>query len=108
TAGMGGGTGTGAAPIIAQIARELGILTVAVVTKPFGFEGRKRLDIANEGIAALGKHVDSLIIIPNDKLVTELDRNFRLIEAFKAANQVLQGAVQGIAELITRPGLINV
>ncbi|GAB4360037.1 MAG: cell division protein FtsZ [Immundisolibacter sp.] len=108
TAGMGGGTGTGAAPIIAQIARELGILTVAVVTKPFGFEGRKRQDIANEGIAALGKHVDSLIIIPNDKLVTELDRNFRLIEAFKAANQVLQGAVQGIAELITRPGLINV
>jgi cell division protein FtsZ len=108
TAGMGGGTGTGAAPIIAQIARELGILTVAVVTKPFGFEGRKRLDIANEGITALGKHVDSLIIIPNDKLVTELDRNFRLIEAFKAANQVLQGAVQGIAELITRPGLINV
>ena len=108
TAGMGGGTGTGAAPIIAQIARELGILTVAVVTKPFGFEGRKRLDIANEGIAALGKHVDSLIIIPNDKLITELDRNFRLTEAFKAANQVLQGAVQGIAELITRPGLINV
>ncbi len=108
TAGMGGGTGTGAAPIIAQIARELGILTVAVVTKPFGFEGRKRLDIANEGIAALGKHVDSLIIIPNDKLLTELDRNFRLTEAFKAANQVLQGAVQGIAELITRPGLINV
>jgi cell division protein FtsZ len=79
-----------------------------VVTKPFGFEGRKRLDIANEGIAALGKHVDSLIIIPNDKLITELDRNFRLTEAFKAANQVLQGAVQGIAELITRPGLINV
>ena len=108
TAGMGGGTGTGAAPIIAQIARELGILTVAVVTKPFGFEGRKRLDVANEGIAALGKHVDSLIIIPNDKLITELDRNFRLTEAFKAANQVLQGAVQGIAELITRPGLINV
>ncbi|WP_372722409.1 cell division protein FtsZ [Immundisolibacter sp.] len=108
TAGMGGGTGTGAAPIIAQIARELGILTVAVVTKPFSFEGRKRLDIANEGIAALAKHVDSLIIIPNDKLVSELDRNFRLIEAFKAANQVLQGAVQGIAELITRPGLINV
>ena len=108
TAGMGGGTGTGAAPIIAQIARELGILTVAVVTKPFGFEGRKRLDIANEGIAALGKHVDSLIIIPNDKLITALDRNFRLTEAFKAANQVLQGAVQGIAELITRPGLINV
>jgi len=108
TAGMGGGTGTGAAPIVAQVARELGILTVAVVTKPFGMEGRKRLDIAENGITELSKYVDSLITIPNQKLLTVLGKQTTLLDAFKAANQVLQGAVQGIAELITRPGLINV
>jgi cell division protein FtsZ len=108
TAGMGGGTGTGAAPIVAQIARELGILTVAVVTKPFGMEGRKRLEIAENGINELSKYVDSLITIPNQKLLTVLGKQTTLLDAFKSANQVLQGAVQGIAELITRPGLINV
>ena len=108
TAGMGGGTGTGAAPIVAQVAKELGILTVAVVTKPFGMEGRKRLDIAEMGITELSKYVDSLITIPNQKLLTVLGKQTTLLDAFKAANQVLQGAVQGIAELITRPGLINV
>jgi cell division protein FtsZ len=108
TAGMGGGTGTGAAPIVAQVAKELGILTVAVVTKPFGMEGRKRLDIADHGISELQKYVDSLITIPNQKLLTVLGKQTTLLDAFKAANEVLQGAVQGIAELITRPGLINV
>ncbi|HUH00214.1 MAG TPA: cell division protein FtsZ [Gammaproteobacteria bacterium] len=108
TAGMGGGTGTGAAPIVAQVARELGILTVAVVTKPFGMEGRKRLEIAENGITELSKYVDSLITIPNQKLLTVLGKQTTLLDAFKSANQVLQGAVQGIAELITRPGLINV
>lgn len=108
TAGMGGGTGTGAAPIFAQIARELGILTVAVVTKPFVFEGKKRLYIAEEGIKALSKNVDSLITIPNNKLLTVLGKDITLLNAFKVANNVLLGAVQGIAELITRPGLINV
>ena len=108
TAGMGGGTGTGAAPIVAQVAKELGILTVAVVTKPFGMEGRKRLDIAEQGINELSKHVDSLITIPNQKLLTVLGKQTTLLDAFKSANMVLQGAVQGIAELITRPGLINV
>jgi cell division protein FtsZ len=108
TAGMGGGTGTGAAPIVAQVARELGILTVAVVTKPFGMEGRKRLEIAEQGINELSKYVDSLITIPNQKLLTVLGKQTTLLDAFKSANQVLQGAVQGIAELITRPGLINV
>ncbi len=108
TAGMGGGTGTGAAPIVAQVARELGILTVAVVTKPFGMEGAKRTAIAEAGIAELGKYVDSLITIPNQKLLTVLGSETTLLDAFKSANQVLQGAVQGIAELITRPGLINV
>jgi cell division protein FtsZ len=108
TAGMGGGTGTGAAPIVAQVAKELGILTVAVVTKPFGMEGRKRMDIAENGINELSKYVDSLITIPNQKLLTVLGKQTTLLDAFKAANQVLQGAVQGIAELITRPGLINV
>ncbi|NGX15229.1 cell division protein FtsZ [Wenzhouxiangella sp. XN24] len=108
TAGMGGGTGTGAAPIVAQVAKELGILTVAVVTKPFGMEGRKRLDIAENGITELSKYVDSLITIPNQKLLTVLGKQTTLLDAFKSANQVLQGAVQGIAELITRPGLINV
>jgi len=108
TAGMGGGTGTGAAPIVAQVAKELGILTVAVVTKPFGMEGRKRLEIAELGITELSKYVDSLITIPNQKLLTVLGKQTTLLDAFKSANQVLQGAVQGIAELITRPGLINV
>jgi cell division protein FtsZ len=108
TAGMGGGTGTGAAPVVAQIAKELGILTVAVVTKPFEMEGGKRSLIADHGIAELGKFCDSLITIPNQKLLTVLGPETTLLNAFKSANQVLQGAVQGIAELITRPGLINV
>lgn len=107
-AGMGGGTGTGAAPIVAEVAKELGILTVAVVTKPFPFEGKKRTTFADEGIAELSKHVDSLITIPNDKLLKVLGKGTSLLDAFKAANNVLLGAVQGIAELITRPGLINV
>lgn len=108
TAGMGGGTGTGAAPIIAQIAKELGILTVAVTTKPFSFEGKVRMQVAETGIANLSQHVDSLITIPNNKLLSVLGKNVTLVNAFKAANDVLRGAVQGIAELITRPGLINV
>jgi cell division protein FtsZ len=108
TAGLGGGTGTGAAPIVAQVARELGILTVAVVTKPFNMEGGKRMSIADQGIAELGKYVDSLITIPNEKLLSVLGPETTLLDAFKSANEVLQGAVQGIAELITRPGLINV
>jgi cell division protein FtsZ len=108
TAGMGGGTGTGAAPIFAEIAKELGILTVAVVTKPFAFEGRKRMDVAEEGIKSLSKYVDSLITIPNNKLLSVLGKNISLLNAFKAANSVLLGAVKGIADLITRPGLINV
>ena len=108
TAGMGGGTGTGAAPIVAQVAKELGILTVAVVTRPFLMEGGKRMQIADHGIAELGKYVDSLITIPNEKLLQVLGGETTLLDAFKSANQVLQGAVQGIAELITRPGLINV
>ncbi len=108
TCGMGGGTGTGGAPIIAEIAKELGILTVAVATKPFSFEGRKRMLIAEEGIRNLTRNVDSLITIPNDKLLTVLGKNISLLNAFKSANNVLLGAVQGIADLITRPGLINV
>ncbi|MDX3772540.1 cell division protein FtsZ [Chromatiaceae bacterium AAb-1] len=107
-AGMGGGTGTGAAPVVAEVAKELGILTVAVVTKPFPFEGKKRTAYADEGIMELSKHVDSLITIPNDKLLKVLGKGTSLLDAFKAANNVLLGAVQGIAELITRPGLINV
>ena len=108
TAGMGGGTGTGAAPVIAQAAKEQGILTVAVVTKPFHFEARRRMSIAEKGIEELSAHVDSLITIPNSKLADVLGGETLLLNAFKAANDVLQGAVQGIAELITRPGLINV
>ena len=108
TAGMGGGTGTGGAPVVAQVAKEMGILTVAVITKPFPFEGQKRSHVANEGISQLSEYVDSLITIPNEKLLTVLGKNVSLMDAFKAANDVLQGAVQGIAELITRPGLINV
>lgn len=108
TAGMGGGTGTGAAPVVAQLAREMGILTVAVVTKPFPFEGKNRMKVAVDGISELAQHVDSLITIPNEKLLTVLGKNMSLLDAFKSANEVLQGAVQGIAELITRQGLINV
>lgn len=108
TAGMGGGTGTGAAPIFAEVAKELGILTVAVVTKPFAFEGRKRMEVAEEGIKALSKYVDSLITIPNNKLLSVLGKHISLLDAFKTANNVLFGAVKGIADLITRPGLINV
>jgi cell division protein FtsZ len=108
TAGMGGGTGTGAAPIVAEVAKELGILTVAVVTKPFPFEGTKRTQIATRGIEELANQVDSLITIPNEKLITVLGKDTSLLEAFRAANDVLLGAVQGIAELITCPGLINV
>jgi cell division protein FtsZ len=108
TAGMGGGTGTGAAPIVAQVAREMGILTVAVVTRPFAFEGKKRGMVSDEGIKELGQFVDSLITIPNEKLLTVLGRDISLLNAFSAANDVLLGAVQGIAELITCPGLINV
>ncbi|HEX2584540.1 MAG TPA: cell division protein FtsZ [Steroidobacteraceae bacterium] len=108
TAGMGGGTGTGAAPVVAQVAKELGILTVAVVTKPFAMEGTKRSNLAEQGITELSKHCDSLITIPNQKLLSVLGGDMTLLDAFKAANQVLQGAVQGIAELITKPGMINV
>ena len=108
TAGMGGGTGTGAAPVVAQVAKELGILTVAVVTRPFEMEGNKRSRVADNGMLELSKYVDSLITIPNQKLLSVLGSNTTLLDAFKAANTVLQGAVQGIAELITRPGLINV
>jgi cell division protein FtsZ len=108
TAGMGGGTGTGAAPVFAEVAKELGILTVAVITKPFTFEGRARMQVAEAGIANLIQHVDSLITIPNNKLLSVLGKNVTLVNAFKAANDVLRGAVQGIADLITRPGLINV
>jgi cell division protein FtsZ len=108
TAGMGGGTGTGAAPVVAEIAREMGILTVAVVTKPFSFEGRKRMAVAEQGIRELSEHVDSLITIPNEKLMAVLGSGASLLDAFGKANDVLLGAVKGIADLITREGLINV
>jgi cell division protein FtsZ len=108
TAGMGGGTGTGAAPVVAQVAKEMGILTVAVVTRPFEMEGTKRMSVADNGIAELGKYVDSLITIPNEKLLAVLGSDTTLINAFETANEVLQGAVQGIAELITTPGTMNV
>lgn len=108
TAGMGGGTGTGAAPVVAEVAKDLGILTVAVVTKPFTFEGSRRLHVAHNGIKELSQYVDSLITIPNEKLQAVLGKQISLLDAFKSANDVLLGAVQGIAELITRPGLINV
>ncbi|MEH6826337.1 MAG: cell division protein FtsZ [Motiliproteus sp.] len=108
TAGMGGGTGTGGAPIVAEIAKEMGVLTVAVVTKPFPFEGKRRMNVANEGLKALAENVDSLIIIPNEKLLKVLGPSASLVSAFKEANSVLQGAVQGIADLIIRPGMINV
>jgi cell division protein FtsZ len=108
TAGMGGGTGTGAAPVVAQVAKEMGILTVAVVTRPFSFEGKKRATVADNGIKELSQFVDSLITIPNEKLMSVLGREVSLLNAFSAANDVLLGAVQGIAQLITCPGLINV
>jgi cell division protein FtsZ len=108
TAGMGGGTGTGAAPVVAQVAKEMGILTVAVVTRPFTFEGKKRSQVAETGIKDLSQFVDSLITIPNEKLMSVLGREVSLLNAFAAANDVLLGAVQGIAQLITCPGLINV
>ena len=108
TTGMGGGTGTGAAPVIAQIAKEMGILTVAVVTRPFPFEGRRRLQIADEGIRALAEHVDSLITIPNEKLLTILGKDASLLSAFAKADDVLAGAVRGISDIIKRPGMINV
>ena len=108
TAGMGGGTGTGAAPIVAQLAREMGILVVGVVTKPFTFEGSSRMKIAMNGIEELTQNVDSLITIPNDKLLDVYGRDFDLMHAFNGANDVLCGAVQGITELITNPGVINV
>jgi len=108
TAGMGGGTGTGGAPVVAEVAKEMGILTVAVVTRPFPFEGRKRMAVADAGIASLSQRVDSLITIPNEKLLSVLGKGITLLDAFRAANDVLLGAVQGISELITCPGLINV
>jgi cell division protein FtsZ len=108
TAGMGGGTGTGAAPIVAEVAREMGILTVAVITRPFPFEGKKRAAVAEEGIRQLSQNVDSLITIPNEKLLEVLGKEATLLEAFKAANDVLLGAVKGIADLIMHPGMINV
>lgn len=107
-AGMGGGTGTGAAPVVAQIAKELGILTVAVVTKPFSFEGKKRMQLAEMGIRELSKFVDSLIVIPNEKLLKVLGKNISLINAFATANEILRNAVRGISDMITAPGLINV
>jgi len=108
TCGMGGGTGTGAAPVVAEIAREMGILTLAVVTKPFPFERGKRMDVARQGIEELGRFVDSLIVIPNEKLLTALGKATTLKNAFQSANNVLHNAVQGISDLITRPGEINV
>ena len=108
TTGMGGGTGTGAAPVIAEVAKELGILTVAVVTRPFPFEGKKRMVIADEGIRALSESVDSLITIPNEKLLTILGKDASLLSAFAKADDVLAGAVRGISDIIKRPGMINV
>lgn len=108
TAGMGGGTGTGAAPVVAEVAKEMGVLTVAVVTKPFEMEGKKRMTIAQEGIEELSQHVDSIITIPNEKLMTVFGEDMTLKDAFREADGVLHGAVQGIAELITREGMVNV
>ena len=107
TAGMGGGTGTGAAPVIAQIAKEMGILTIAVVTKPFSFEGRKRLENAERGLENLKKHVDTLVVIPNDKLFQLVPKGTPIIEAFRYADDVLRQGIQGISDLIVTPGLIN-
>src|SRR5699024_4961157 len=108
TCGMGGGTGTGAAPVVAEIAREMNILSLAVVTKPFPFERRKRMQVAMDGIEELGRYVDSLIVIPNEKLLTALGKNTTMKNAFGEANNVLHSAVQGISDLITRPGVMNV
>ncbi len=108
TAGMGGGTGTGGAPVVAEVAKELGILTVAVVTRPFPFEGRKRSSVAEAGMRELAQNVDSLITIPNEKLMSVMGKSASLLDAFKTANDILLGAVQGIADLIIRPGMINV
>ena len=108
TAGMGGGTGTGAAPVVAKIAKELGCLTVGIVTKPFTFEGRKRQNQATEGLKRLKPYVDTLIVVPNDKLITMADRNLTMIESFREVDNVLRRGVQGIAEIVTVPGLINV
>lgn len=107
-AGMGGGTGTGAAPVVAEISKSMGILTVAVVTKPFNFEGNRRMNYANEGIEKLKKHVDSIIIIPNQKLMEKLDRSVSLMNAFTAVNEVLHIAVKGVSDLITEDGMINI
>jgi cell division protein FtsZ len=108
TAGMGGGTGTGGAPVVAEVAKQMGILTVGVVTRPFGFEGRKRMELANQGITQLKERVDSLIIVPNEKLLQVLGKDMTVLNAFKQANDVLFGAVQGITDLILLDGLINV
>ncbi|HKJ83035.1 MAG TPA: cell division protein FtsZ, partial [Mariprofundaceae bacterium] len=108
TAGMGGGTGTGGAPVIAEVAREMGVLTVAVVTKPFNFEGKRRMRQAEAGIAELRKHVDTLIIIPNQKLIGAVGKHTSMLEAFRKADDVLLQAVRGIAELITHTGYMNV
>ncbi len=108
TAGMGGGTGTGAAPVIAAAAREMGILTVAVVTKPFRFEGARRMRYAEEGIARLKEHVDALIVVPNERLLSISEKQLSLVESFSLADEVLRQAVQGVTDLITKPGLVNV
>src|SRR4051794_24794622 len=107
TAGAGGGTGTGAAPIVARIARELGALTVGVITKPFGFEGSRRRDQAEGGVEQLGSEVDTLIVVPNNRLLTILDKNTSMVDAFRVADDVLRQGVQGISDLVTLPGLIN-
>jgi cell division protein FtsZ len=108
TAGMGGGTGTGAAPIVAKIAREMGCLTIGIVTKPFGFEGKRRMSVALEGLEALKPYVDTLIVIPNDKLFYVVDRNTSYLDAFREADKVLRQGVQGITEIIAIPGVVNV
>src|SRR5881398_3221870 len=107
TAGSGGGTGTGAAPIVARISRELGSLTVGVVTKPFGFEGSRRRDQADDGVRALAEEVDTLIVVPNNRLLSILDKNTSMVDAFRVADDVLRQGVQGISDLVTLPGLIN-
>ena len=107
TAGAGGGTGTGAAPIVARIARELGALTVGIVTKPFGFEGTRRSEAAQIGIQALADEVDTLIVVPNNRLLSVLDKQTSMVDAFRVADDVLRQGVQGISDLVTLPGLIN-
>ena len=107
TAGMGGGTGTGAAPVVARIARELGALTVGIVTKPFGFEGSRRREQAEVGIQALKDEVDTLIVVPNNRLLSVLDKQTSMVEAFRVADDVLRQGVQGISDLVTLPGVIN-